>query len=170
MPSRSSVVSATGMPVNDACWCFNLIDTCSHLTSVDLSRCSLTPNLLASLALVLKNNTSLRFLNLSGNAIPFDALKRFLLTLQLYNFTISRVRFTMEASSGMDDFTNVASLSELHDISESIFARNMSLMSVCTLILIGIVAKYGDWSHQWSDFVMSRFFAVSLVLCDEQLT
>lgn len=135
----SSVLAC--VPADDVFWCFNLIESSPMLEKLNLSRCSISSSILASLALILKENSTIVFVDISDNPISAEALKRFLLTIQLYNFTISRVKFSLDFMEDQDEHSNVSTLSELYSISDSIQARNISISSVrlllCGNMLVG---------------------------------
>jgi len=121
-----------GIPPYDAYWCFYMLDTTPSIQLLNLSKCGLTPNLLASLALVLKRNTTLQYLDISGNLLTFEVLKRFLLTIQLYNYTLLQVQFSVDFDNSQYDemLTSFPGSRYLHDLMQFISRRNAHLKSV----------------------------------------
>jgi len=86
-----------GMPALHRHWCLNLIDTfIPSLTSVNLEKCNVGDRGLEELAIVLRTNTTLRYLNIKDSNISSRQTQLFLDTLEAFNFTLT----TMELDEG----------------------------------------------------------------------
>lgn len=115
--------------LQDICWGLDLVGRNSSLTSLNLSHCSLDASVLASLALILKDNTSLRIVDIRDNPLllPED-LQHFMLSIMLHNFTLSRIEYSLPKSTDIFYTTSIAE--ELEYYAGYIHARNFSIMSV----------------------------------------
>ena len=123
-------IAKPGVPLvlQDVCWALDLAVRNASLTSLNLSNCSLDASLLASLALVLQENNSIRIVDIRDNPLfsPED-LQNFMLCIILHNFTLSKLEFSLPKTN---ETFNTSISEELERYAGYIHARNLSIMSV----------------------------------------
>lgn len=83
-----------GMPTLDSYWCYHTIANSKTLASLNISRCNIGDAGLATLTHVMMTNDTLTSLNISDNSLSYECLHRFVVTMNLYNFTLTSLAAT----------------------------------------------------------------------------